>query len=333
MLTANQFLKQQFGKKIYKISLDAGFTCPNRDGKLGTRGCIFCSGRGSGDYTFGSEKSVTEQLALAKALVAEKKPEGYIAYFQAFTNTYAPVERLRVVFTEAIKDPEVVALSVATRPDCLPEDVCALLSELNGIKPVIVELGLQTVHEETANYIRRGYTLSVYDEAVQKLHAAGIKHVITHVILGLPGETREDMLETVKYVAKTADGIKLQLLHILRGTDLAEEYEKQAANAADNGGNASEDRKQETGLMQDPKNETGLRRTGENECRKIRIPEREEYAELVAECLELLPENFVVHRMTGDGARKDLIAPLWSLEKKKTLNAIKHAAKARGIVF
>lgn len=308
MLTANQYFNQQFGKKIYKISLDAGFTCPNRDGTCGTRGCIFCSGRGSGDYTFGSDKTITEQLALAKALVAGKKPEGYVAYFQAFTNTYAPVERLKAVFTEAIDDPEVVALSIATRPDCLPSDVLELMSEINSIKPVIVELGLQTIHEKTARYIRRGYELPVYDEAVQNLHECGISHVIAHVILGLPGENREDMLETVKYVAKTADGIKLQLLHILRGTDLAREYIGQNCT------------------------EENCRRSENGEIiGTFRVFDREEYAELVADCLALLPESFTVHRMTGDGARKDLIAPLFSLEKKKTLNAIKLAAAKRGI--
>ena len=302
MLTANRYLKNQFGKKIYRISLDAGFTCPNRDGTLGTRGCVFCSGRGSGDYTFGSEKSIREQLVLAKALVAGKHPEGYIAYFQAFTNTYGPVERLRAVFSEAIEDREVVALSIATRPDCLPQDVLELLSELNKIKPVMVELGLQTIHEESALLIRRGYALPVYDEAVKKLRKAGILHIVTHVIIGLPGESREDILETVKYVAKTADGIKLQLLHILRGTDLADEYEKQ--------------------LLSEP-----------TDFPKISLPSRSEYAELVAECLTLLPKDFVVHRFTGDGARDSLIAPLWSLEKKKTLNEIKKAAEARGIVL
>lgn len=305
MLTANQYFNQQFGKKIYKISLDAGFTCPNRDGTCGTRGCIFCSGRGSGDYTFGADKTITEQLALAKELVAEKKPEGYIAYFQAFTNTYAPVERLEPLFKEAINDPEVVALSIATRPDCLPKDVLELLSELNKEKPVMVELGLQTIHEKTAEYIRRGYKLPVYDEAVKNLHKAGISHVITHVILGLPGESHEDMLETVKYVAKTADGIKLQLLHVLRGTDLAEEY-----------------------LMNVPEKSCGSV-TENAEKGAFHIFEREEYAELVADCLALLPDDFVVHRLTGDGARKDLIAPLWSLEKKKTLNAIQKAIKQR----
>lgn len=306
MLTANQYFNRQFGKKIYKISLDAGFTCPNRDGTCGTRGCIFCSGRGSGDYTF-SGKSVTEQLAMAKKLVEDKKPEGYIAYFQAFTNTYAPVERLERLYREASDDPEVVALSIATRPDCLPQNVLELLAEMNKEKPVIVELGLQTIHEKTARYIRRGYELPVYDEAVKNLHKAGISHVITHVILGLPGETREDMLETVKYVAKTADGIKLQLLHVLKGTDLAGEYLKEASDGC-----------AET-VEKCPKNGS------------FHIFEREEYAELVADCLALLPDNFVVHRLTGDGARRDLIVPLWSLEKKKTLNAIKQAAKQRNI--
>lgn len=224
---------------------------------------------------------MTEQIERGKARVAAKKPEGYIAYFQAFTNTYAPVDVLRSKFMEAVNHPDIVAVSIATRPDCLPEEVLDLLNELNAIKPIWVELGLQTIHEKTAGYIRRGYELKVYDEAVKNLKAIGISQVITHVIIGLPGETEEDMIKTVEYVGKSgSDGIKLQLLHVLKGTDLAADFE----------------------------------------AGKFKTLGLEEYAGIVKKCLEILPENMIVHRYTGDGPKKDLIAPLWSGDKKRVIN-------------
>lgn len=279
----NRYLQNTFGEKVYKIALDGGFTCPNRDGKIDTRGCIFCSGMGSGDFAENRKDSITEQIGKGKKRLAAKITDGkYIAYFQAFTNTYAPVEELRKKYMEAINHPDIVAISIATRPDCLPEKVLALIAELNTIKPVWVELGLQTIHETTANYIRRGYSLSAYDDAVVRLREVGVD-VIVHVILGLPGETKEDMLETVRYVGCSGvNGIKLQLLHVIRGTDLEKEYEKGT----------------------------------------FRVLEMEEYADLVAECIGLLPETVVIHRMTGDGDKKTLVAPLWSRDKKRVLNLL-----------
>ncbi len=282
----SQYLQDTFGEKVYKIALDGGFTCPNRDGTLGTRGCIFCSGAGSGDFAQCRTLSITEQLARGKERLAGKYHGAkYIAYFQAFTNTYAPVERLRALYEEAMSDAQVAVLSIATRPDCLSDEVTALLKELNRRKPVWVELGLQTIHEKTADYIRRGYALAVYDEAVRKLKEAGIQ-VIVHVILGLPQETLDEMKETVAYVGKSgADGIKLQLLHVLKGTDLEQEY---------------------------------LRGT-------FRTMELEEYVHLVADCIAILPPGMVIHRMTGDGSKADLVAPLWSADKKRVLGALQKA--------
>ncbi len=279
----NQYLKEKFGCKVYKICINAGFTCPNRDGTLDTRGCIFCSAGGSGDFAESAALSVTEQIEKGKARVKNKIKSGkYIAYFQAFTNTYAPVETLRKKFTEAINHPDIVMLSVATRPDCLPEEVIELLKELNRIKPVSVELGLQTIHEKTAAYIRRGYPLACYDSAVKRLKAADID-TVCHIILGLPGESEQEMLESVEYVCKSGiNGIKLQLLHVLRGTDLAVDY---AAG-------------------------------------KFEVLTMEEYLKIIKKCLEIIPKNIVIHRLTGDGAKKDLIAPLWSADKKEVLNAI-----------
>ena len=285
-LSLNNYLKECFGKKIYKIAINGGFTCPNRDGTLGTRGCIFCSGYGSGDFTESPELSVTEQIEKGKNRIISKMPKaengGYIAYFQAFTNTYAPTAHLRALYTEAINHPDIVAISIGTRPDCLPEDVLELLDELNRIKPVWVELGLQTIRKKSSDYIRRGYELPVYDKAVSELRNRSID-VITHVILGLPGETRDEMLETVAYVGKSqVQGIKLQLLHVIEGTDLADDY-----------------------------------RAGLFECMTM-----EEYVDLIYDCIRILPEDMVIHRMTGDGAKKTLIAPLWSADKKKVLNAL-----------
>lgn len=279
----NRYLRERFGCKVYKISINGGFTCPNRDGTLGTRGCIFCSAGGSGDFAESPELSITQQIEKGKERVKNKIKSGkYIAYFQAFTNTYAPVETLRKKFTQAINHPDIVMLSVATRPDCLPEEVIELLKELNEIKPVCVELGLQTIHEKSAEYIRRGYKLECYDNAVKRLKSAGLE-VVCHIILGLPGETKRDMLESVDYACKSGiDGIKLQLLHVLKGTDLAKDYE--------NG--------------------------------KFKVLTMDEYLDILKSCLDIIPKNIVIHRLTGDGAKKDLIAPLWSADKKRVLNAV-----------
>lgn len=287
-LSFNKYLKDKFGQKVYKISLDGGFTCPNRDGKTGTRGCIFCSKGGSGDFAESREMSITEQIESGKKKVEKKIKSGkYIAYFQAFTNTYAPVEILRQKYEEAINHPDIVALSIATRPDCLGDDVLRLLDEMNKIKPVFVELGLQTVHQKSAKYIRRGYDLSVYDKAVRDLKKIGV-NVVVHVILGLPNESENDMLETVKYVCESgANGIKLQLLHVIDGTDLAKDYEK----------------------------------------RLFKTLEFDEYVNLIVKCVKIIPKDIVIHRLTGDGAKKDLIAPLWSADKKKVLNAINKALR------
>lgn len=280
--TLNSYLKEKFGCKVYKISLDCGFTCPNRDGTLGYGGCIFCSEGGSGDFAESRTLGVTEQIESGKERVKNKIKSGkYIAYFQAFTNTYADVNTLEKIFSQAINHPDIVALSIATRPDCLEQEKIELLSRLNKIKPIFVELGLQTVNEKTAKYIRRGYTLDVYDDAVKRLHEQGI-NVVTHIIIGLPYETKEDMLSSVKYVCKVTDGIKLQLLHILKGTDLAKDYFEH----------------------------------------KFEVLSLEEYTDIIAECVKIIPENVVIHRLTGDGAKKDLIAPLWSADKKKVLNTI-----------
>ncbi len=284
----NDYCKERFGDKVYKLSLNGGFTCPNRDGTLGERGCIFCSKGGSGDFAESALFQISEQIEKAKLRVKGKiKSNKYIAYFQAFTNTYAPVSVLKSKYMEAIKPKEIVALSVATRPDCLPEDVLDLLGNINKLKPVFVELGLQTSNEKSAEYIRRGYKNSVYERAVKKLKIRGI-NVVTHIILGLPNESKDDMINSVKYVSKCgSDGIKLQLLHILKNTDLADEYEKG----------------------------------------KFSSLELDEYLDILFDCISILPKDMVVHRVTGDGAKKDLIAPLWSADKKRVLNAIKNYTK------
>lgn len=285
--TLNSYLKDRFGQKVYKIAINAGFTCPNRDGIIGTGGCIFCSKGGSGDFAESPALSISEQIEKGKSRISGKIKNGkYIAYFQAFTNTYAPVERLRRLYTEAVNHPDIVALSIATRPDCLGDDVLMLLDEINQVKPIFVELGLQTSNESSARYIRRGYTNDVYDTAVSKLHSIGI-NVVTHIILGLPGESKQDMLKSVEYACKVTDGIKLQLLHVIDGTDLAEEY-KQG---------------------------------------KFNVLSLEEYTQIIVDCVRIIPKNVVIHRLTGDGAKKDLIAPLWSADKKTVLNTINKALK------
>lgn len=279
----NQYLRNKFGCKVYKISINGGFTCPNRDGTIDTRGCIFCSAGGSGDFAESPFLSITQQIENGKKRVEKKIKSGkYIAYFQAFTNTYAPVNVLRKKYLEAVNHPDIVMLSIATRPDCLSSEVLNLLNEINKIKPVMVELGLQTIHEKTAKYIRRGYSLNVYDEAVRNLKNIGI-NIVVHLIIGLPFESKEDILESVKYVCDSGiDGIKLQLLHILKGTDLEKDYQNGLFSALS----------------------------------------MEEYLDIIKSCVEIIPKNIVIHRLTGDGAKKDLIAPLWSADKKKVLNAI-----------
>ena len=288
--------KNTYGRKLYKAALDIGCTCPNRDGTLDTRGCIFCSAGGSGDFAASRQLSVTDQLNQAKALLSSKwTPEpdkpSLIAYFQAYTNTYAPVEYLRRIFTEAIEEPDVAALSIATRCDCLPPDVLDLLDELNRRKPVWIELGLQTIHDKTLHAIRSGFTLSQFEQAVSDLHKRNIP-VITHLILGLPGETKEDMLSSVRYVGSLpVTGIKLQLLHILKGTDLGTAY------------------------MADP----------------FPLFTLEEYCDLIADCIALLPPEIVIHRLTGDGPRNLLLAPLWSTDKKRVLNTIQKCLRERDL--
>ena len=287
----NSHLKRKYGKKLYKLSVDGGFTCPNRDGTIGCGGCIFCSGEGSGEFAE-KDGDVLQQLERAKARVERKnRGGGYIAYFQAFTNTYAPAERLRKLYYEAISPPEINVLSVATRPDCIPDDTMELLAEVNRIKPVWVELGLQTVKEETVKYIRRGYGNDVFDDAVRRLKEAGIE-VIVHMILGLPGESANDMVETAEYIGRSgADGIKLQLLHVLKGTDLEKEY-----------------------------------LAGKFDCLSL-----SEYTDIVIECLKVLPPEMVIHRITGDGPKWELIAPEWSGDKKRVLNFMNKALRDRNV--
>ena len=278
--TLNQHYREIFGCKVYKLSINAGFTCPNRDGTLDTRGCIFCSAYGGGEFAE-SGNSIQQQLEKAKTRVAAKNKDGkYVAYFQSFTNTYAPVERLRQLYTAAMEPDDVVGLAIGTRPDCLGSDVVALLAELNAIKPISVELGLQTIHESTAQYIRRGYPTSVYDDAVRRLKAAGLE-VVTHIILGLPGEDAPMAAQTTAHAVKTGtDGVKFHLLHVLKNTDLETDYL----------------------------------------AGKFRTLELEEYAHWLKLCLEKVPPEVVVHRITGDGAKRDLIAPLWTGDKKYVLN-------------
>ena len=288
-------LKRQFGQKIYKVSLDGGMSCPNRDGTVGTGGCTFCSQGGSGEFAVGRTgyPDVWEQIEQAKTRVHRKiSGEGkYIAYFQSYTNTYAPVDYLRTLFERAITHPDIVALSVGTRPDCLGDEVVALLKELNRQKPVWVELGLQTIHEKTAERIHRDYRLEVFEDAYRRLKEAGLT-VVVHVILGLPGETKEEMLETVDYLGKIpVDGIKLQLLHILKGSQMAAEYEKNPFS----------------------------------------LMELEEYLDLILTCVARLPQSVVIHRLSGDGAKALLIGPAWSANKKLVLNRMMQKFRENGI--
>ena len=285
MIPLSDYLQATFGEKIYRLSLSSGCTCPNRDGRIGYGGCTFCSEGGSGEFA-APALPVEEQIRLAKERIAGKTgAKRYIAYFQSFTNTYGDIKRLRNLYLETIRREDVAVLSIATRPDCLGPDVMEMLRDLRQIKPVWVELGLQTIHERTAERIRRGYPLSIFEEAYARLKEAGIP-VIVHVIFNLPGETRDDMLETVRYLADLQpplDGVKLQMLQILKGTAMAEEYE------------------------QDP----------------YPLMDLEEYASLIGECARILPRETVLHRMTGDGPRRLLIAPLWCLDKKRVLNRLR----------
>ena len=285
--TLNEHYREKFGCKVYKLSIDGGFSCPNRDGTIGFGGCIFCSGAGSGEF---AEKGcdIASQLERAKQRVSAKTKDGkFIAYFQSFTNTYAPVSHLRKLYYEAIQPEDIVGLAIGTRPDCLGEDVVKLLAEINGIKPVSVELGLQTVHPDSVRYIRRGYENEAYFDAVRRLKAAGIE-VVTHIILGLPGETPDMMVQTTRAAVNAGtDGIKFHLLHVLRNTGLAQDYAE-----------------------------------GKFDCLTL-----EAYGEVLKRCIDALPPHITVHRITGDGAKKDLIAPLWSADKKRVLNYLNFVLK------
>ena len=285
-------LRSQFGEKVYKIALNGGMTCPNRDGTIGDRGCIFCSPMGSGDFAGSSADSISAQLKRGKSDLSTKRPiHSYIAYFQAFTNTYGSISHLEKIYLEAVSDPEVKVLSIATRPDCLGPEVLALLSKIRKIKPVWIELGLQTIHEKTAKEIRRGYPLSIFEQAVQNLHARQIP-VIVHTILYLPDETPEMMLQTIDYLNHCPiQGIKLQLLHVLKGTDLAIQYQQHP----------------------------------------FHIPEQDEYIRMVGSCLSHLRPDIVIHRVTGDGPSDLMIAPLWSQKKRTVLNELHAYLKSQDI--
>lgn len=286
------YLRQTYQTKMYKISLDGGMTCPNRDGTLGHQGCIFCSAGGSGDFAADRSLSITEQIEQGKSQASSKySGNSYIAYFQAYTNTYAPVPYLQKIFTEAVRHPDIRILDIATRPDCLGEDILGLLAELNRQKPVWVELGLQTIHPQSADFIRRGYELPVFEQAVRGLRAANIP-VIVHTILGLPGEDTEQMLATVRYLnTQDIQGVKLQLLHILKGTGLADYYQSSL----------------------------------------FPLPDMEEYFEIIGRCLCILRPDIVIHRLTGDGPKPLLIAPLWTGNKRRVLNRLQAYLKAHDI--
>lgn len=292
----NDYLKNTYGEKIYKVAIDAGLSCPNRDGKIDTRGCIFCSAGGSGDFAIARKDfpTVSKQIEAGISLFRGKNVGNkFIAYFQAYTNTYGPLEYLESIFKEALSHPMVAGISIATRPDCLGINVLNLLKSLKSEfadKFIWIELGLQTIHEDTALYIRRGYSLDIFEKALHSLNSLDIP-VIVHVILGLPLENRERILETIDYLAnKQIFGIKLQLLHILKGTDLAKDYENNLFS----------------------------------------VYTKEEYIDLVIDCIERLPKDVVLHRVTGDGPKNLLIAPLWSGNKKDVLNSLHHRFKERG---
>ncbi|MCI5863084.1 MAG: TIGR01212 family radical SAM protein [Lachnospiraceae bacterium] len=294
-ITLSEHYRRRFGCKVYKLSLQSGCSCPNRDGNIGFGGCIFCSEGGSGDFA-APLLPIEEQIQIAKHRVEHKLPKDksgrYIAYFQSYTNTYGDVKRLSVLYRKTLSFPEIVGISIGTRPDCLPEEMLDMLSELNTIKPVTVELGLQTVHNKTAEKIHRGYNTDVFEKAYKSLTLRGIE-VVVHVILGLPGENIADMLDTIDYLAElkpVLPGIKLQLLHILKGTALAAEYSKN----------------------------------------HFPIFTMDEYTDLVVECIRRLPEETVIHRMTGDGPKSLLIAPEWSGDKKRVLNMLNRKLREAG---
>ncbi len=290
-LSANGYCRRVFGCKVYKLALSAATTCPNRDGTVGAGGCVFCSAGGSGDFAAPAGLPVERQIEAAKKILGKKGEKAqYLAYFQSFTGTYGDLNYLETCYQQALEQPDILGLSIATRPDCLGEDALNMLSRLAMRKPLWVKLGLQTIHEETAKRINRGYALPVYEKAMEDLAALGV-HRITHVILGLPGESRQQMLDTVAYVGQRTDGIKLQLLHVLKGTPLAESYARGEFQTLD----------------------------------------KDSYCEIVADALELLPASVVVHRLTGDGAKRDLIAPMWSADKKRVLNDLNRALARRGI--
>lgn len=280
-LSLSDYYQQRFGCKVYKLALDAGFTCPNRDGRVGVGGCTFCTGDGSGFFAEGLCESIPAQLEKAKMRVRNKIKDGkFVAYFQSFSNTYAPVEHLEILYRQAMEPEDIVGLAIGTRPDCLPDEVIALLAKLNRIKPISVELGLQTIHDKTAEAFHRGYKSEVYFDAVERLKKAGIE-VVTHIILGLPGETKEQMLETTQAVMRAGtDGVKFHMLHVMKETALEQDYLE-----------------------------------GKFTCLTL-----EEYGDILKACLQLVPPHVVVHRITGDGAKKNLVAPLWSGDKKKVLN-------------
>ena len=290
--TLNYHLKNKFNSKVFKVSLNAGFTCPNIDGTKGYGGCIYCSKSGSGEHGGNPNKDLTTQFYEVKDVIEKKWPNSrYIAYFQAFTNTYGPIEKLEALYMEAVNNPRIVALAIGTRPDCLPAEVLELLNQLNKIKPVFVELGLQTIHEETASFIRRGYPLSCFDEAVMNLHKIGVLTVV-HLILGLPGETDDMMLESVRYLNHLPiHGVKFSMLHILKNTDLADHYEDHPFD----------------------------------------VFTLESYVDLILKCIENLSPEIVIHRLTGDGPRDLLIAPEWSVYKRKVLNRIAHEMKVKDV--
>ncbi|MCR4660565.1 MAG: TIGR01212 family radical SAM protein [Clostridia bacterium] len=291
-LSTSDYFKEKFNCKVYKLALNVGYTCPNRDGKVGIGGCIFCSSKGSGDFAQDIESNFKKTIETAKQRIKEKIDDKtkFIAYFQSFTSTYMPIEVFHKYLELPLNDDSIIAINIATRPDCLPNEYLEELNKANKIKPIYVELGLQTINEEVAKFINRGYQLDQYNEAVDKLHNIGI-NVITHVILGLPGETTEDMINTVKYVGAKTDGIKLQLLHILKNTRLAEMY---LSN-------------------------------------QIKTLELDEYANIVCHCIANLPKNVVIYRITGDGNKEDLLAPMWSTNKKMVLNYINHKLKEKDI--
>lgn len=292
----NEYIRQTYNTKMYKLSLSGGMTCPNRDGLIDNRGCIFCSAGGSGDFTgaaLSKDNNIDIQIDTAKALISRKySGSDYIAYFQSYTNTYADVNYLRRLFYDVVKRPEIRILSIATRPDCLSSDIIELLAELNSIKPVWIELGLQTIHERTAKYIRRGYTLDIFEEAVRNLNRIGIRPIV-HMIIGLPGENESMILETAKYLSHcNISGVKLQLLHVLKNTDLAQEYF-----------NGSVD-----------------------------ILSLTQYSEILGKIIKLLPPDCVIHRLTGDGPKNLLIAPLWSSNKKNVINTINRYLQENAII-